>query len=48
MILPVSVLDRHHLVLAVPGVEDRQDRLAGMHGDLHRADRPAASAGRPA
>ena len=36
MTLPVGRIDRDDLVLAVAGVEDRQDRLAGMHGDLDR------------
>ena len=38
---------RHHLVLAVPSVQDRQYRLARMHGHLHReVSQPRLPAGR--
>ena len=46
--LAVGGVDRHDLVLAVAGVEDRQDRLARVDRDLHGEVAQLAPAGRPA
>ncbi len=43
-----GAVDRHDLVLAVAGVEDRQDRLARDASRSGPGDRPAWSAARPA